>query len=92
MNESDDYKKGWYDGYQAGKAVKQPPPFVSNTPIGPGTMEQKLVCNKCGLIANGIMPLPCPRSDCTIDNFRFTDYLEWERTMIGVNTDAIQAR
>ena len=63
MGESDDYKRGWYDGYRAAKQTinPSPQPFMP-TPIN----KPNIRCDKCGMVWEGAMGYVCPRQDCTI--------------------------
>ncbi len=61
---SDEYKRGWYDGFQA--SLKQNPPDISKLPIGPGLVEQRVVCQKCNMVWEGVMGYVCHRIDCPI--------------------------
>ena len=62
MSESSDYKRGWYDGYQAGRnSLPQSQPFMP-MPIG----TPKIACTKCGIDFTGSMGYVCPRQDCVI--------------------------
>lgn len=60
---SDDYKKGWFDGYQAGKAVSWPlsPADVTGQPL---KSTKNLACKTCDMSFEKIMMYSCPRSDC----------------------------
>lgn len=44
MNESDDYKRGWYDGYKAGQSSVQPD--VGRWLVGPGLIEPEVNFNR----------------------------------------------
>lgn len=59
--ESDDYKRGWYDGY---KAAKYPYPQHPITPTPTGQVQ--LACSKCGMLLNGVMGFVCPNQDCPV--------------------------
>ena len=65
--ESDDYYRGFYDGYQAAK--KEPtriPPDIGRMPVGPGLVEPQNKCPKCNLNWQGMMGYFCTYSDCPI--------------------------
>jgi uncharacterized protein YeaC (DUF1315 family) len=64
VDHSDDYKRGWFDGYNAGKNAN--PPDIGRWPHGPGLVEQEYKCTKCGMMWRGIMGYHCPRMDCPI--------------------------
>ena len=59
MNESDDYKRGWYDVYNAAKQ-SIPQPFT------PEIYKPKIQCHKCGITWEGTLGYVCPRQDCLI--------------------------
>ena len=68
MNESDDYKRGWYDGYNA-KNKPQTPPWERKPdslpweiPMGP----PQVTCSKCGMVFTGAMGYYCPQTNCPI--------------------------
>jgi hypothetical protein len=46
MIESDDYKRGWYDGYQAAQRHN---PTITQPPITVPTIKVSNVCNVCGI-------------------------------------------
>lgn len=62
MNESDDYKRGWYDGYNAAKQAN-PQPFMPSPPPG---HKPKIYCHQCGMTWEGMMGYVCPRQNCLI--------------------------
>lgn len=65
MNESDDYKRGWYDGYKA--AGQYNPLFPQPLPYTPTPINKPSIrCDKCGMVWEGAMGYVCPRQDCTI--------------------------
>lgn len=57
MSDSDEYKRGWYDGYQAAKSVD-----ITRLPIGPGRIESTVKCKICSMEAFSLYV--CPRTDC----------------------------
>ena len=63
MSESDDYKRGWFDGYQAAKqnVAQNPMPYMPQ-PIG----EPQIKCSKCGMLWKGVMGYCCPNFDCPV--------------------------
>lgn len=63
INESDDYKRGWYDGYKAAKQATgwNPQPFMP-MPV----TEPQIKCDKCGMVWKGVMGYVCPRQDCIV--------------------------
>lgn len=60
MNQSDDYKRGWFDGYQAAK--QQPP----NPSLPPPMAMPSTGCYLCGLEFKGAMGYVCPNQRCPV--------------------------
>jgi hypothetical protein len=61
MSESDDYKRGWQDGFQAAqRPYPAPPPNTTGAP----TMPPSLKCNKCGILFQGAVGYYCPQTEC----------------------------
>lgn len=60
---SDDYKKGWFDGYQAGRNSLSFQP-VTPLPVVPGVFNK--ICGKCGINWERPMGYVCPHSGCPI--------------------------
>ena len=65
MNESDDYKRGWYDGYNAAKQHNPlNPPLM---PMDPNPIREPIInCPKCGVVWKGVMGYSCPLTDCPV--------------------------
>lgn len=60
---SDDYKKGWFDGYQAGK--NQPFTPVQAPDTFKAAIKFKATCGKCNISWEGPMAIGrCPHSEC----------------------------
>ena len=58
---SDEYKRGWYDGFQAAKAPHAvPPPSLTGAPTIPPSVK----CNKCGMTFQGVTGYYCADIDC----------------------------
>lgn len=65
--ESQDYYRGFYDGFQAAKKeARQIPPDIGRMPVGPGLVEPQIKCIKCGMMWQGVMGYVCPNMDCPI--------------------------
>lgn len=65
MSESDDYKRGWFDGFNAAK--QHNPLFPQPMPYMPSpTQKPNIKCDKCGMIWEGAMGYVCPRHDCAV--------------------------
>ena len=65
--ESQDYYRGFYDGFQAAKKEnKRIPPDIGRMPVGPGLVEPQIKCTQCGMMWQGVMGYVCPRMDCPI--------------------------
>ena len=64
MNNSDEYKRGWYDGYQAAKQSNpfNPQPFMPS----PVDYKPKFHCHKCNMTWEGFAGYVCPRQDCAV--------------------------
>lgn len=60
MIESDDYKKGWYDGYQAAKREQQV--NIPTTPYIAPKIEMNSGCSVCG--RTGISGVVCYLQNC----------------------------
>lgn len=63
---SQDYYRGFYDGYQAAKKEPTLPPDIGRWPVGPGLVEPQIKCQQCGVMWQGVMGYVCPRMDCPI--------------------------
>ena len=64
-NESDDYKRGWNDGFTAAKKsmyVQPMPVYPVSAPVG----QALNTCFKCGMAWSGAMGYYCPKTDCPI--------------------------
>lgn len=61
MIESDDYKRGWYDGYQAAK--REQSVNIPTTPFIP-PLQSSNACKTCGMIFNGAMGYVCYHPNC----------------------------
>jgi hypothetical protein len=55
---NDEYKRGWYDGFQAAKAPHAIPPNLTGAP----TMPVK--CAKCGMTFQGVTGYYCSDTEC----------------------------
>ena len=79
VNESGDYKRGWYDGFTAAKNHSPVPVYPANVPINqinqvhmpvyPANVpiHQGLTCSKCGKL---YLPQSCcPQTDCPIQPY-----------------------
>jgi len=58
--ETPDYKRGWYDGFKAGRfdALQQP---IDNYPV-----QRQVKCSKCKLSWEGVVGFYCPDIHCPI--------------------------
>jgi len=66
MIESDEYKRGWYDGYQAAKR-EQPPINYPAIPMPSFPMPSYIPtnrCNTCGIEFKGAMGYVCNHPNC----------------------------
>ena len=73
MIESDDYKKGWYDGYQAAK--KEQPLNIPTTPyIAPKVVTYE-GCTVCG--RTGVSNVVCYLQNCPsrVVAYKQSDYI-----------------
>lgn len=61
MSESDDYKRGWYDGYNAKNKLQT---YPTDLPGFPGPPQ--VTCSKCGMVWSGVMGYYCPQANCPI--------------------------
>lgn len=58
---NDDYKRGWYDGFQAAKAPHAIPfPNLTGAPTIPMTVK----CAKCGMTFQGVTGYYCGDIEC----------------------------
>jgi hypothetical protein len=60
MSQSDDYQRGYFDGYLAAKNAPLQP--YAPTPSG----QAKVTCPKCNMVWEGVMGYVCPSFDCPI--------------------------
>lgn len=61
MTESDDYKRGWYDGFNAAKSPHSvPAPNLTGAP----TMPPSVKCSRCNITFQGAVGYYCSHSDC----------------------------
>ena len=58
---SDEYKKGWYDGYQAAKMGQ---PMINYPAIPMPSHTQPSICNTCGMTFMGAMGWVCSNPSC----------------------------
>lgn len=65
MSESDDYKRGWYDGYNAKNKPQTPPWEQPYMPALPTDLPQ-VKCSKCGMVWKGAMAYSCPHINCPV--------------------------
>lgn len=64
MNESDDYKRGWYDGYNAKNQLKVYPTAL---PGFPSPTAAGRTCSKCYKV---YLPYSCcPQAECPIQPY-----------------------
>lgn len=64
MEKSDDYKQGWYDGFQAAqKDITRIYPTTLPTQQ-PFTVKPWYGCAICNMDFKGAMGYVCPRPDC----------------------------
>jgi len=68
-DKSDDYKKGWYDGYQAAEKKTIPIPMIPLNPyksLGPTAPSPIYTyrCSRCNIDFNINSLYCCTRSDC----------------------------
>lgn len=63
VNESDDYKRGWYDGYNA---KNKPQTYPTDLPGLSGPTVTSVTCSKCGMVWSGVMGYYCPQTNCPI--------------------------
>jgi hypothetical protein len=74
MIESDDYKKGWYDGYQAAK--KDQSVNIPTTPyIPPNIKMEHYKCPICG--SSGVNGYVCYNTKCPtkVVSYRQSDFI-----------------
>lgn len=57
---SDDYKKGWYDGFQAGQLISTTPSNI--IPL----YKQSIGCSRCGVNFDGTIGYVCPNLGCPL--------------------------
>jgi hypothetical protein len=61
MNESEDYNRGYRDGFNAAKRPHAvPPPNLTGAPVLPPTLK----CCKCNIEFQGAVGYYCPHTDC----------------------------
>ena len=73
MSVSDDYKRGWYDGYNAKNKPQTPPweqPYMPALPTDlpgfPGPGVTGVTCSKCGMVWKISMAYSCPHINCPV--------------------------
>jgi hypothetical protein len=60
---SDEYKRGWYDGFNAAKQPHAiPPPNLTGAPGMPISVK----CNKCNMTFQGATSYYCSQIDCPL--------------------------
>ena len=65
--ESDDYKRGWYDGYHAAKKEQRNDEFPTVPPPMPSTNKYSGICSVCGMdFTKSIFGYVCPNYNCPI--------------------------
>ena len=85
MSESDDYKRGWYDGYQAAQKAQDHPKIYPTLPLGPAkTMDiqwpdrlpttspfppNNNICLTCRIDLNKATHYVCNHPKCTSQSF-----------------------
>lgn len=60
-DESDDYKRGWHDGY---KAAKPQTPVWPDYPNRDSITRGAITCAKCGMKFEGVVSYYCTKMDC----------------------------
>lgn len=76
MSESDDYKRGWYDGYNAkNKSQTYPtdlPGFGGYTRHVPSPTTSGVTCSKCSKV---YLPYSCcPQAECPMQPYMRSSY------------------
>jgi hypothetical protein len=68
QEESEDYKRGWYDGYHVGKLLPRSPSVAPSPVYSPVSK-----CSKCGMEVKGTMGYVCNDLQCpTFKRLTFT--------------------
>ena len=57
---TDDYKRGWYDGFQAGQLVPGSPIDIKPP------YKHSIGCSRCGINFDGTMGYVCPNLGCPL--------------------------